>query len=166
MSSSYGDSPSSSPPLGVSKAKLASPHPPTIRKWRRIIKAFEASGLTPTAFCRSQSLTSSSFYTWRKYFSQEVSQEKTPFITLTVEDSGKRVEPKGSDFITGTNEPLAETSGASKRFASRPSTIPSVAGSILVHLSNDLRLEVPPDFHSSSLKRLVQALSDLEGVSC
>ncbi len=49
-------------------------------EWREIVSRFEPSGLTIDAFCRRESVTSSSFHRWRAKLASEVG----PFVELAV----------------------------------------------------------------------------------
>lgn len=131
-------------PLKVSGPRRPSPSPQTLQKWRGIIKDYEDSGQSPTDFCRSQSLGSSSFYTWRKYFSQEARQEKSPFIPLAVEDPRDPVESTGFEGCSLAHSASGE---------------PSSSDPLMVHFINGIRLEVPPHFHAPTLNRLIHVLS-------
>lgn len=94
----------------------------------QILAAYEASGMTQTAFVAERGLALSTFQLWRRR------QRESPSASVA--------DPMAPSFIEVVADPLA----------------PDEQDGFELRLPNGVQLHIPPRFHEQSLKTLLEIL--------
>ena len=55
----------------------------SVEDWRRLIKLYDDSDLTPSEFCKQHRIGSSGFYKWRSRFASEAPSPSAVFMDIT-----------------------------------------------------------------------------------
>src|SRR5438552_8030467 len=113
------------------------------RFWRKVMARRRSSGQSVRAFCRSEGLTESAFYFWRRTLQQRKAAAVRPkFVPVRV------VGPRGSVVVN----PEADSGEPS-------ATMPeAIQAAIEIILPDRVRVRVPADCRVQSLRTVLDAL--------
>ncbi len=100
------------------------------RKWRKLIREYNESELTPTEFCSKKNISRNTFYSWRQICSEEQSgTSKGPFLELGLKESSQE-EPSP----------------------------PSYNSSIQIVFNDNFKIAIDDDFSESLLLKVINVL--------
>lgn len=69
-------------------------------RWRKLIKEYNVSELTPTEFCRNKNISRNTFYAWRSRFKKDQSSvNNDSFLEVSLQES----LPKGFSSTPGNS---------------------------------------------------------------
>ncbi len=109
-----------------------------LEHWQRVLEEFTASGLTPTEFCRRESITVHAFYWWRRQV-KEWQQSERPASTA------KETSSRAAFF----------------ELKRRPGDLESTGYPFELELRGRRRLRVSARFDPESLQALVRTVESL-----